>query len=70
MNVNLKHSGLYSSLLFIRFSLIFQKKIFGGGGGEQKRALVFCRKTLKKYDIKKTNSWSETYLTYLTVSRP
>ena len=38
MNVNLKLSGLYSSLFVIRFSLIFQKK-FGGGGGKQKRAL-------------------------------
>ena len=31
MNVNLKLSGLYSSLFVIRFSLIFQKD-FGGGG--------------------------------------
>ena len=35
MNVNLKLSGLYSSLFVIRFSLIFQKK-FGGGGGNRK----------------------------------
>ena len=35
MNVNLKLSGLYSSLFVIRFSLIFQKKI-GGGGGNRK----------------------------------
>ena len=30
MNVNLKLSGLYSSLFVIRFSLIFQKKLVGG----------------------------------------
>ena len=35
MNVNLKLSGLYSSLFVIRFSLIFQKK-FGGGGENRK----------------------------------
>ena len=38
MNVNLKLSGLYSSLFVIRISLVFQKKF--GGGGKQKRAAI------------------------------
>ena len=39
MNITLKLSGLYSSLFVIRFSLTFEKK-FGGGGGGQKRAFL------------------------------
>ena len=35
--IKMKGSGLYSSLFLIKFSLVFQKKI-GGGGGVQKRA--------------------------------
>ena len=38
MNVNLKLSGLCSSLFVIRFSLIFFLKKTGGGG-KQKRAV-------------------------------
>ena len=50
MNVNLKLSGLYSSLFVIRFSLIFQKK-FGGGGGKQKRAsALYLRLKIVKWD--------------------
>ena len=45
MNVNLKLSGLYSSLFVIRFSLIFQKKLVVGG--KQKRAPFCCKMSQK-----------------------
>ena len=43
MNVNLKLSGLYSSLFVIRFSLIFQKKLVVGGGGETEKSRYFSK---------------------------
>ena len=53
MNVNLKLSGLYSSRFVIRFSLIFQKKIGGGGDWEteksQKNVGIFSIHSVAKH---------------------
>ena len=45
MNVNLKLSGLYSSLFVIRFSLIFQKYFWWWGGDLNRKepSLFYCK---------------------------